>query len=83
MNHLLIAKDLYGYKDRSIAVLADTAEAPVKAEHKSKWAKALSDIILLVIDEVLYLVSECKTPKAARDNLQSHLSVTCWLTVCF
>jgi hypothetical protein len=56
VKRLLIAKDLFDHVDGTAAD---------KAVYKSSLAKALSNNILSVGDEVLYLVSDCTTAKEA------------------
>ena len=72
VKHLLIAKDLFDYVDGTAPVPESSAQAKEKAEYNSKQAKALSNIILSVDDEVLYLISECSTAQAAWEKLQAH-----------
>lgn len=71
LKHLLIAKELFGYVDGSVT-LANDADAPVKAEFEKKTSKALAHVVLAVSDNLLYLITECETPKAAWDKLKAH-----------
>lgn len=72
LKHLLIAKELFGYCDGSTEEPAAEATAAVKKTYKLHSQKALSQIVLAVSDEFIYLITECETPKAAWDRLQSH-----------
>lgn len=72
LKHLLIAKDLYDYCDGTIAEPADGANEDVKKAYTTGNRKALSHIVLTVSDELIYLITECESPKAAWDKLSSH-----------
>lgn len=72
LKHLLVAKELFGYCDESTEEPDVDATAAVKKAYKLKSQKALSQIVLAVSDEFIYLITECETPKAAWDKLQSH-----------
>ena len=72
LKHLLIAKDLYGYVDGSIKEPDSTAEQGVKDGYTKKFNQAMSTIVLAVSDELLYLITECTTPKLAWEKLQAH-----------
>ena len=58
--------------DNTVTAPADEASAKDKQEHDSTAAMALSHIVLAVSDELLYLITECETSKAAWDKLQAH-----------
>lgn len=72
LKHLLIAKELFGYCDGSTEEPAGDATAAVKKAYSLNSQKALSQIVLAVSDEFIYLITECETPKEAWDKLQSH-----------
>lgn len=67
--HFLIARELYGYVDGSVT---QPTEEPAKANYTKKLNKALSLIVLAVSDELLYLITECDSPKAAWEALSKH-----------
>ena len=72
LKHYLIAKNLVGSVDNTVTAPADEASAKDKQEQYSRAAMALSHIVLAVSDELLYLITECETSKAAWDKLQAH-----------
>ena len=71
MEHLLMAKGLWGLVDGS-EVLADEASAAVKALFRSRLQKAFSTIVLAIESTQLYLVTSCEEPKQAWDALKKH-----------
>jgi len=72
LKHLLIAKELFGYVDGTIEQPDEGAAAAAKADYAKKSSKAFSSIVLAVGDELLYLITDCTTGKAAWDKLQGH-----------
>ena len=71
LKHFLIAKELFGYVDGS-TTLAQGANEAAKEEYNKKASKALAHIVLAVSDNLLYLITDCETPKSAWDKLKTH-----------
>ena len=62
MQHLLLAKALWGHVDGS-DVLANDASDATQAEFKQKAQRAFSNIVMAVSTPQLYLVTSCTEPK--------------------
>ena len=69
LTHYLIAKDLWGVVDGSET---EPTEATVKAQYEKKLKQAMSLIVFSVSDNLMYLITTCKSPKEAWDILQGH-----------
>ncbi|XP_067932724.1 receptor-type tyrosine-protein phosphatase T-like [Watersipora subatra] len=63
IKHQLIAKELFGYIDETTVAPASTADGAVKATYNMNSSKPLSHIVLAVVDELLYLITECEMAK--------------------
>ena len=72
LKHLLIAKELYGYVDGTEAAPANDATPDAKATYTKNTSKAFSTIVLATSDDLLYLITDCESPKSAWDKLQAH-----------
>lgn len=72
LKHLLIAKELFGFIDQTETEPALSASAADKKKYTLRAQRALSQIVLAVSDEYIYLITECDSAKAAWEKLQSH-----------
>ena len=71
LKHLLLAKGLWKYVDRS-AVLGEGVTAEEQAKHRGESQKAFSLIAMSVSTSQLYLITSCEEPKEAWDALKKH-----------
>ena len=64
MQHLLLAKGLWGYVDGT-EVLAEDAKPQVRSEFKKRAQKAFSTMVMAISILQLYLITSHKQPKDA------------------
>ena len=71
IEHLLKAKDLFGYCDGSLT-LEDDATAQQVATFRKGSQKAFSLLVMAISDPFIYLVMSCTTPEEVWDSLKRH-----------
>ena len=71
IKHLLLAKELWGFIDRT-EVLQENASAQQRADYNKRLQKAFSTIVMLISLSQLYLITSCEDASRAWTALRNH-----------
>lgn len=71
MQHLLLAKELFGHIDGSTTLSAE-ATTDVRERFKKDSQRTFSLLVMAISDTLIYLITSCATPKDAWDTLKKH-----------